>query len=235
MRCLTAHPHETRGQASHCPCIPAEGGTRGLEATWTTSCPATRALHKNLWLGTTCPAGPGSPQLSGRKSPALSTGAQRTALYSAEQDTAWSCLAGVQGAAALCARPPARTPSPTLKDRFSMMVSLRQLLVLICSLAGSSSLNQKGTKPQRMVAMIRSDGSASCHEKGRGAARRREEGTASPSGALAWRAPGTEGPGGPQPKGSRESDTPERPSHHRHQCRNAEAAAVDRESSCQQF
>lgn len=136
-----------------------------------------------------------------------------------------------------------------------MMVSLRQLLVLICSLAGSSSLNQKGTKPQRMGAMIRSDGSASCHEKGRGAARRRcseetggargrpgglaarrvEEGTASPSGALAWRAPGTEGPGGPQPKGSRESDTPERPTHHRRQCRNAEEAAVDRESSCQQF
>ena len=32
--------------------------------------------------------------------------------------------------------------APTLKDRFSIMVSLRQLLVLICSLERSASLNQ---------------------------------------------------------------------------------------------
>ena len=53
MRCLTAPArHETRGRASLCPRIPAEGGTRGLEATWTSSRPATRALPQNLRLGT---------------------------------------------------------------------------------------------------------------------------------------------------------------------------------------
>lgn len=78
----------------------------------------------------------------GEKAPLGLTGVQRTALYSDEWDTAWSCFAGVQGAGSSDREPPARVPPPTLKDRFSIMVSLRQLLVLICSLEGSASLNQ---------------------------------------------------------------------------------------------
>lgn len=45
------------------------------------------------------------------------------------------------------------------------MVSLRQLEVLNFSLEGSLSLNQDGTNPHRMGAMIRSDESAPCHGK----------------------------------------------------------------------
>jgi len=48
------------------------------------------------------------------------------------------------------------------------MVSLRQLEVLNCILEGSSSLNQEGTRPQRMSMSTRSEESASC-KQGRGA------------------------------------------------------------------
>ena len=88
-----------------------------------------------------------------------------------------------------------------------------------------------------MGAMIRSDESASCHEKGCGAVRRR----GGPC-KTSWRARSTalgggdgkplqcsrlenpgEGQGGPQSQGSQESDTPERLNHHHCQGQNAES------------
>lgn len=127
---------------------PAEGGTRGLEATWASSRPATRALHENLRLGAPCPAGPGSPRLSGRKR-RRGPGETRSVSpgYGEQHSTAASgdslgLSAGVQGNGSQTGNLPAPVPAPTLKDRFSIMVSLRQLLVLICSLERSASLNQ---------------------------------------------------------------------------------------------
>lgn len=54
---------------------------------------------------------------------------------------------------------------PTLNDCFSRMVSLRQLVVLNCSLEGSLSLNQDGTRPHRMGIITCSDESAPYQRK----------------------------------------------------------------------
>ena len=51
-------------------------------------------------MGTTCPAGPSSPRLSGRKSPAVSPG-YREQHSTATSGTVWSCFAGVQVPAVL--------------------------------------------------------------------------------------------------------------------------------------
>lgn len=181
-------------------------------------------------MGTTCPAGPSSPRLSGRKSPAVSPG-YREQHSTATNRTVWSCFAGVQVPAVLTENRRHACLSylegPLLHDGVTAAVAgvdLQLGKIRFLEPVGDQAPPHGCDDPLGRVCVLPRERVRCSEETGRTL-------------QASWRARNTalgggdgkplqcsrlenpsEGPGRPQSQGSQELDMPEQLNHHHRQC-----------------